>query len=233
MPAQPNQSGAEVARSKSTSRAEARRRHRAAQAAARAAATEELDPDQEASAGPDAEPAPRTSLIRIPNVLEDLRALPGMFRSKPLLWAPILLMVVAFGVALLPLPSDPTLRGLVQFVLSSFLVPTAILPMFLAGVIAPRASYLVGLLVGLLNGVLVIAMFTLNPTYRAAVPPSELPSAALWSILIAALYGLAIGAFASWYRDFLRRSGERRRTALEARAREKKREQKRVARPAR
>jgi hypothetical protein len=224
-----------VARSKSTTRAEARRRHRAAQAAARAAAgqTEELDTDDEVSAAPDAEPAPRTSLIRIPNVLEDLRALPGMFRSKPLLWAPIILMVVAFGVALLPLPSDPTLRGLVQFVLSSFLVPTAILPMFLAGVIAPRASYLVGFLVGILNGVLVILMFTLNPTYQAAVPRSELPTAALWSIVIAALYGLAIGAFASWYRDFLRRSGERRRATLEARAREKKRDQKRAARPAR
>lgn len=224
-----------MARSKSTSRAEARRRHRAAQAAARAAASqaEEDDPELDASAAPDAEPAPRTSLIRIPNVREDLLALPGMFRSKPLLWAPIVLMVIAFGVALLPLPSDPTLRGLVQFVLSSFLVPTAILPMFLAGVIAPRASYLVGFLVGVLNGILVIAMFTLNPTYQAAVPPSELPTAALWSIVIAALYGLAIGAFASWYRDFLRRSGERRRAALEARARDKKREQKRAARPAR
>jgi hypothetical protein len=190
------------------------------------------DPDGD-EAEPAAETPRRSSLIRIPNVREDVLALPGMFRSKPLLWAPILLMVVAFALALLPLPEDPTIRGLLQFFLSSFLVPTAILPMFLGGVLAPRGSYLVGLLIGLLNGVLLIGVFTLNPTFRASVPAAELPSAAAWSLVIPALYGLAIGAFAAWYRDFLRRSGERRRASLEARARERKREQKRAVRPAR
>lgn len=223
-----------MARSKSTSRSEARRRHRAAQAAARAAAA-----DREAAAvaaadpEPEAEPeARRPALFRFPNVVEDLRSLPGMFRDKPLLFVPIGLMLVAFVLVLVPLPDDATIRFVVQFYVSSFLYP-AIIAMFLGGVLAPRASYLVGLLIGVLNGVLLVALYAIAPGKTAATPPGEFASGLLQLFLIPTLYGIAIGAFAAWYRDWMRRSSERRRATLEARARERKREQRRGSRPAR
>lgn len=223
-----------MARSKSTSRSEARRRHRAAQAAARAAAA-----DREAATPAAAEPEPeaepdtsRPALFRLPNVVEDVRSLPGMFRGKPLLFVPIALMVVGFLLALVPLPDDPTIRFVVQFYVSSFLYP-AIIAMFLGGLLAPRASYLVGLLIGLLNGVLLVALYAIAPGKNAATPPSEFASGLLQLFLIPTLYGIAIGTFAAWYRDWMRRSSERRRASLEARARERKREQRRGSRPAR
>jgi hypothetical protein len=223
-----------VARSKSTSRSEARRRHRAAQAAARAAAAEKEPAALETTdAAPGAEPEPpRRTLFRFPNILEDLRSLPGMFRDRPLLFAPIGLMFVAFLLALVPLPDDATIRFIVQFYVSSFLYP-AIIAMFLGGLLAPRASYLVGLLIGLINGALLVALFAIGPRTAAATPPGELASGVLQLFLIPALYGIAIGAFAAWYRDFLRRSGERRRASMEARARDRKRDQRRGSRPAR
>jgi hypothetical protein len=225
-----------VARSKSTSRSEARRRHRAAQAAARAAAAEKESAALETTdAAPDPEPEPETPRrmpFRFPNIREDLLSLPGMFRDRPLLFAPIGLMFVAFLLALVPLPDDATIRFVVQFYVSSFLYP-AIIAMFLGGLLAPRASYLVGLLIGLINGALLVALFAIGPRTAAATPPGELASGVLQLFLIPALYGIAIGAFAAWYRDFLRRSGERRRASMEARARDRKRDQRRGSRPAR
>jgi hypothetical protein len=220
-----------LARAKSTRRAEARRRHRAAQAAARAAGTE--DDEETSTRGPD-RAEPETSAgrpgFRLPDVRGDLLALPATFREKPLLFAPLGLMLLAFLLTFLPVPTDQTLQFVVTFFISSFLGP-GILAMFLGGVLAPRAPYLVGLLLGLVNGVLLFARaaFTVSNTNPAA--PAALATNALEYIPLLALYGVAIGAFAGWYRDFLRRSGQRRRATMEARARERKRDTRRAARP--
>jgi hypothetical protein len=222
-----------LARAKSTQRAEARRRYRAAQAAARASETAET-----ADAAPDEDAAPTTApssrpAFRVPDVIGDLRALPGLFRARPLLFAPIALMLLAFALVFVPLPTDATIRFVVQFYISSFLYPVAILAMFLGGILAPRASYLVGLLIGLINGLLMVALIAIGAASSEVLPPGQFASGALQLLIIPTLYGLAIGAFASWYRDFLRRSAERRRANVEARARERRREARRGARAVR
>ena len=222
-----------MARAKSTERAEARRRYRASQAAARAVAPSE---DDESHPDEDAEPSSQRSsrpAFRLPDVRSDLRALPGLFRARPLLFVPIALMLVAFALVFVPLPADPTIRFVVQFYISSFLYPVAILAMFLGGILAPRASYLVGLLIGLINGLLMVALIGIGAATSEVLPPGQLASGALQLLIIPTVYGLAIGAFASWYRDFLRRSAERRRAVVEARARERRRESRRGTRPAR
>ncbi|MEX2546877.1 MAG: hypothetical protein WD830_03715, partial [Chloroflexota bacterium] len=73
-----------LAREKNTSRAEARRRTRE-EIRAELAAEEALaeGPDYIDSTSP-AEPA-RKPLFKMPNIREDLRVLPGMVRSKPIL----------------------------------------------------------------------------------------------------------------------------------------------------
>jgi hypothetical protein len=221
-----------VARAKSTRRAEARRRYRAEQAAARAA-VEDSAADEEQEGEPAQETPTRQPLFKIPNVREDLLALPLMFRQKPVLWLPIALMALGFALSLIPPPTDPTIRFVIQFYVQSFFLPSAILAIFLGGILAPRGSYLVGLLLGLINGLLLVAYVLVGPLDRAAVPSGDLPSVAFQAFIVPTLYGPVIGAFAGWYRDFLRRSSERRRAAVEARARERKREQKRANRPAR
>ena len=224
-----------MARAKSTERAEARRRHRAAQAAARAAALAEEERrgealEQEATEAPE---RPARPGLRIPDLAGDLRALPGMFLTRRLLWLPIALMLVAFPLALaLPTVTDPTLNLLIQFYVGSFLVPQAMLAMFLGGFLAPRAPYLVGLLIGLINGALLIALFFFTPA-GATLPGVDNTAAAVQLLAVPTVFGLIVGAFAAWYRDFLRQSSQRRRAALEARAREKRREAKRATRPGR
>jgi hypothetical protein len=178
-------------------------------------------------------PPARTSLFKVPNVREDLRALPVMFRQKRTLWLPVLSMVVGFFLAVIPQPTDPTARFLWLFYVQSFFAPSAIMAIFLGGIIAPRASYLVGLLLGLINGLLLVAFVLIGPRDGGVLPPGDVGALAVQSFIVPVLYGPLIGAFAGWYRDFLRRSSERRRAALEARARERKREARRAPRTAR
>ncbi len=223
-----------MARAKSTERAEARRRHRAARAAARAAALSEEEQRGEAPErdAPEAAERPARPRLRMPDVVGDVRALPGMFLTRPLLWLPIALMVVAFLLTLtLPEVPDPTLRFLVQFYVTSFLYPQATLAMFLGGFLAPRAAYLVGLLIGLINGALVAALLILRPAFLGGTGVET--SVVLQLFVFAAIFGLIVGAFAAWYRDFLRQSSQRRRASLEARAREKRRDARRATRPGR
>ena len=220
-----------MARAKSTQRAEARRRHRAAQAAAAeaaAAAQAEREPNRP-------EPVEPRRGFRVPDVRADVAALPGLFRTRRLLWLPILLMIGGFFVQIAMergMITDTTGRIIAGSYVQFVIVPPAIAPIFLGGFIAPRASYLVGLLLGLLNGVLLLALIAMAAG-SALGTGNALVATGVQLFLLTALSGLAIGAFAAWYRDFLRQSAQRRRAKLEARVREQRREQRRGARPAR
>lgn len=219
-----------LARAKNTARAEARRRTRAE--------TRTADVADEAVEETPAE-EPRKPFFTMPNIREDILVLPSLFRTRKLLWVPVILLLVGFGLnyagfmELIPLDLVPIVDLYSQF----FFVPFGLFTFFLGGFLAPRASYLVGFLLGLLNGLLwtiLIFIGTSLPAATGTTAPSGDPGqAAIEVTLIAVLYGTFAAAFAAWYRNFLRQMQERgkqRRADREAQEKAKRREERRSVR---
>ena len=201
-----------MARAKNTSRAEARRKYR----------------EQVRATGPDGvmlddeveEPVAQTSrpsMFRMPNIREDLRALPHLYRTKPLMWLPFLLLGVTFLAALLwiqgILPAD--LGWLVSLAVELLLRPTGLFVFFIGGFLAPRGSYLVGAILGIVDGILWALLGFLVPgstvgTDGTVQTTSPLTFAdAVVFVMVAIVVGILAASFAAWYRNFLRSSQER------------------------
>lgn len=224
-----------MARAKNTSRSEARRRTRVTLRSEVLEADEAED--QDLAADQPAAPTARPRLFRMPNVRADLRALPQMFRSRRLLWAPLLLLVGGLVVTL-ALPGLPAQIGsIADLYIQFFFVPPALFTFFIAGFLAPRASYLVGLLYGLIAGGMWGAII-LGPGMATSIttgtPTTVEPLVVIFNmLLIGSLYGTLAAAFAAWYRDFLRGMQERgktRRAEQEAKERLKRRDERQEAR---
>ncbi len=202
-----------MARAKNTSRAEARRKYR----------------EQTRAAGPDGEvvegeavdlaPAPsRPSMFRMPDFREDIRVLPEMFRTRRLLWLPFVMLVVTFVVALLWIQGvlPASLGWLVSLAVELLLRPTGLFVFFIGGFLAPRASYLVGAILGLIDGILWALLGFLAPG-STVTPDGQLQTTgtaitltdAIVFILVAMVVGILAASFAAWYRNFLRTSQER------------------------
>lgn len=200
-----------MARAKNTSRAEARRKYREQVRA--------VDPDGEIDEVVEPMPAPsRPSMFRMPDVREDLRLLPQMFRTRRLLWLPFVMLLVTFVVALLwiqgALPTD--LGWLVSLAVELLLRPTGLFVFFIGGFLAPRASYLVGAILGIVDGILwsllgfLVPGSTVTADGRVETTGSPLTFAdAVVFILVAMVVGILAASFAAWYRNFLRSSQER------------------------
>ncbi|MDQ3407210.1 MAG: hypothetical protein M3472_03525 [Chloroflexota bacterium] len=224
-----------LARAKNTARAEARRRHRQA----RTLVTAGTDPANDSAIQEAAEPAPRRRLFALPDVRGDLRALPRMLLTRKRLWIPFALVIAAFliGMAgnrnILPDALAEPAAVFVQLVL-----PTqSLIAFFLAGFLAPRASYLVGLVLGLMTGPL-FAIYAWEAA--ASQAPAELAARGLTfeqflvqATISGALFGTIGAGFAAWYRGFLRSSQERgrqNRIAREQQALQRRKEAEREAR---
>ena len=156
-------------RAKRTNRAEARRRYRASLA-------EPLDEsDEPPSSAPSgrttaAEAAPRTgerpslayafrAAFRPVNLREDLRYLPKLLVDRSV-WLPILLTVAA-GVAF---AATNGANALIAIVATYFVAPPALGSVFVGGFLAPRASYLVGLIVGFVSAVVASTIILTSST---------------------------------------------------------------------
>lgn len=221
-----------MARAKNTSRAEARKRTRDAQRA-ELAEDEQLG-DALDDASEDAQPARRPSMFQMPNVLEDIRALPSIFRSRRLIWLPFILVAIGFLLALViygvPVEFQPWVALYLQF----FFVPQGLFAYFIAGFVAPRASYLLGGMLGLMSGIMYgTALIVTLPPDTDAVVRASVESVALSSPVMGGILGTFAGGFAAWYRNFLRgmqQSGAQRRADREARERAKRREERQEAR---
>jgi hypothetical protein len=232
-----------LARAKNTSRAESRRKYREQARAAGAEIPDELDDEVV-----EAIPQERTSMFRMPNVLEDLRILPGMLRSEWKLWIPFLMLFGAFLLALGYwswgiVPED--MAGLVSLVVSLVLQPTGLFVFFIGGFLAPRASYLVGATLGIVDGILFALLVMMVPAEATAPPGGEVPDPTVTTAVepgqliayvgIAMMVGILAAGFAAWYRNFLRNSQERarqNRMAREQQARIKAKEDARAAKEA-
>lgn len=204
-------------RPKDTSRAEARRRHRDE---LRGDDSEELDVAAEADAAEATAARPRFAL---PDVGADIRSLPEIFR-KPLVWLPFGMLLVAFVLELLrqdgALPAGQV-ADIATLYIQLTLPPTALFVFFIGGFVAPKASWLVGALLGVFDALLISILVGIAPaeSLEAAgvteVAGDLLP---LWGIAI--IVGIFAAAFAAWYRKFLRSSQERARLNRAARERE-------------
>jgi hypothetical protein len=155
--------GDNVPRAKRTDRAEARRRHRAS--LGEQPTDEAVEPSAPPSASRAAAPRPpstgeRPSLansfraaFRPLNLGEDLRYLPKLLIDRSV-WLPILLTIAA-GVAFV---ATGGANWLVAIIATYFVAPPALGSVFIGGFLAPRASYLVGLIVGFVSAVVASAI---------------------------------------------------------------------------
>lgn len=230
-----------MAREKNTARSAARRRTRAAARDARTSAFAAEDDELGGTAlgeEPVTDEAPaRPSFLKIPNIGEDIRLLPQMFATRRLLWLPFLMLIAGFIVVTF-LPSidrASTVGQLVDTYVAVFFDPRGLLTFLLGGFLAPRASYLVGLLLGLVNAALLLAYAAIR-SQDVLVPGTD-PTAAQAAIALLVGYALIVGplgaAFASWYRSFLNRMGANSRERRLARDAERARKQKEELRAAR
>jgi hypothetical protein len=207
-----------VARAKRTHRAEARRRYRNEQAIG-AYEGDDADIEPVERATPEQpRPGATTSVRRgfaaafreafhPVNVPADLRSIPMLVRNKAL-WIPILLTL---GTAALYVTVRPESRPgelistLTLFAKEYFLVPPAIGGAFITGFMAPRASWLLGLAVGLVAAatysVLVLNGLVVFPP--TTTPPPRPEDVAFAAFAISPVIGAFFASTAAWYRRFL------------------------------
>jgi hypothetical protein len=223
-----------VARAKNTARAEARRRHRDQQ---RVPAVEPNTLSMDATAAaPAAAPAQQRRGFAMPDVRADIAALPGMFRTRKLLWVPFGMLLAGFVIDLLLRSgslTDEFVAGLAVTYWQLIMHPTGLFVFFIGGFLAPRASWLVGGILGVVDAALLTAAVFIavsagwtSATMDAAVATED--AVALW--VMAIVLGVLAAAFASWYRNFLRASQERARANRLARDRERAEKAKEQAR---
>lgn len=205
-----------MARAKRTNRAEARRKHRAATSTpiddlddadldGEPAATASAKPAKAApaaSGGASAPPRPGIAqafrgAFRPLDLPGDLRALPRLLIDKSFL-IPVALIVgvaaavIAFG------GKEIISRELSAFVLA----PPPLAPVFIAGFLAPRASWLLGALLGVVQSIAVLVIIStpaLGPL--VGVPDSGVFAS---SLAVSVLFGSFYAAAMAWYKRFLR-----------------------------
>jgi drug/metabolite transporter (DMT)-like permease len=222
-----------VARAKRTDRdrAEARRRYRAS--LADPLETDDLDTDETAgstatstrAAASPGRSAPQAGAATRPSILGafrtsfrpvdwrgDLRALPQLLRTKAFL-VPVILS--GASVAALPLVGVNALTS-AFYQYFSFTAPLG--TAFLAGFLAPRASWLIGMLAALASVGFQVVAFSVGPFAgifdpRAAGDPSRQESMALivnQALVVGVPSAALFAAAAAWYKRFLGRANPNR-----------------------
>jgi hypothetical protein len=197
-----------VARAKRTDRAEARRRYRAQLIEA----SETADtPEPELDGRP--EPAKRTSAqpptagprrgmgqafqeaFRPLDLRGDIAALPRLLRSRAG-WLPILLVIAATAVAI----GIGTVNVVGNLAFYWFISPFPMAPAFVIGFLAPRASYLLGLPVGLLGAGATALILALTP---GGTSSPDAQSYVAYTFLMSPPFTAFFAAAAAWYKRFL------------------------------
>jgi hypothetical protein len=222
-----------VARAKRTERADSRRRYRAATAGAAdvdaaempavpAAAVPRDQRDRRPSgSAPGAPPAERQSFLTSlraaagpVDIRGDLRALPSIVLHSKAALIPGA-VIVATTVAML-IPSLAA-NQLVVMAGNVILQPPPMIIAFLAGMLAPRAAWLMGGLAGLASGIAYVVIVSVNTDmlmtplgFTYAVSTSQKVAYAQNVLLTAPVFGIAVGAFAGFYRRFLNMSAPQR-----------------------
>jgi hypothetical protein len=140
---------------------------------------------------------------RQPHYREDLRALPDLLRTR---W-----FLAAIGLELLGFVSIVILPSAAGILFETLTVPPAMIPIFLVGFTAPRASYLLGLIVGLVD----LVLYGLYLVYAGAQTGVDVPIAAYLAngFALGVPTSIVFAAAAAWYRRFLALTNPRRQQA--------------------
>ncbi len=217
-----------MARAKRTDRAEARRRHRNEQALAGLDDAAPDAPEDEATTPARPVPGATTAVrrgfatafreaFRPLDIRADLRALPSLLRHRAL-WIPVLLTIASAVLFVVVRPGETLataqcgldrpgdcLPVLVTFLFQYFIVTPAIGGVFIAGFMAPRASWLLGLIVGLVAAT-AYSFLVLNG-YIGLAPNAQTQTQAQDVVFASYVMSPIVGAFfastAAWYRRFL------------------------------
>jgi hypothetical protein len=212
-----------VARAKQTVRAEARRRYRQAATLTGDETGEELEPGSPvaaapAKATPQPRPAPNPSArpgflsafrgaYHPAHIGDDLRALPKLLTSRALLAGLGLVLLGAIVAYAFPRYTGSA------FAWELLVLPgSALGPQLLAGFFAPRASYLLGLIVGLFQGLVFTVFITQFSAQLGAteLPPDKVGNLLTLSFVTGPVSGTLFAAAAAWYRRFLALSSPKR-----------------------
>lgn len=219
-----------MARAKRTDRAEARRRFRAAQTdegAEPSDADESGDsgsPAQEAPAGtrvvrsgrPGKAPSPLdmppiqvrpglfgavVSAFRPVDLRGDIRLLVPLVTQTKAVSIPALIVVVAAILSFIP-----SVRTPLFFAITLFIIYPPMAGPFLAGILAPRAGWLAGLINGLVAGLgSAIVIFGLSALPGGATLTANDRLSYVFNFLtVWPLFGAFVGAFAAFYKRFLK-----------------------------
>lgn len=200
-------------RAKRTARADARRRYRAAQNTP-IDDLDEVDAEDSPSQGPAAATSrstattpdanrPRPSIATAfrqaftpVDVRGDLRALPRLLINKAF-WIPAGSIVVVAAVVIATSGRELTS----QLIAPYFLYPPPIAPVFIAGFLAPRASWLIGGLVGVVQAIVLVVLTLPCVGLAPAAPEAGFLG---YSLVISVGFGAFYAAAAAWYKRFLR-----------------------------
>ncbi|MEW5992467.1 MAG: hypothetical protein AB1736_14150 [Chloroflexota bacterium] len=196
-----------VARAKRTDRADARRRYRQSQYEdidGTEPAEEPTVPTrgQRAASGPVARPsitaAFRNAYHRA-NVREDVAALPGLLVTRSFL---VSIALIVVGTAAIRIdPNNP----IANLSFQALVIPPAMAPIFIVGFFARRASYLLGLIVSIVDiGAYAVFVYAIAPLISTdAIDPVQQQQLVFSAISVGPLSGIFFAAAAAWYRRFL------------------------------
>ncbi len=215
-----------MARAKRTERSEARRRYRAylqEQAEREEAVSEEeseaaatAKPSRQAQKSPATAPTPapgqRVGFMQAMRVatrpvhyVDDLRFTPQLVLHSNAVWVPALISIAfaAYGLT----RNDYNDPG-IGFMLSIAYPP--IIQAVVSGFLAPRASWLAGLIAGAIGGIGASLVYTYLLSGRLANTPSDkvlqagnIPLDVLQLVLNSVIISIALAAGSAWYKRFL------------------------------
>lgn len=232
-----------MARAKSTTRADARRRYRATQAGP----VEELEPNRlrdDASAPPEATPQRRSLFSGLSRIdwRGDIALFPTILRTSRIVWLGILALVATAAIAIADpqiFAKDATGYGpVVAYVVGLALLQPPSVVVLVVGLFTPRAAWLVGGFLGFVQALLAaVVSVTVGSALGSTAATAAVGLPILSLVVELTALGALFGGLASWYRRFLRETGERNRLVREERERQKRRAAKasapRTARPTR
>ncbi len=211
-----------MARAKRTQRAEARRRYRAASAPAEAI---DLDEGAAPSTGASRSSTPAQAKAPAPgerlsfrqafgaayhpvHVRPDIAALPWIATHTHALWVPLAITLASTVAVVATTGGDISL-----FMFAYFIQTPALGGVFIAGFLAPRASWLLGAIVGLFAAVCysILVLFFPASIYSTLLPTeAQAREVVLVALLTSPPFGAFLASGAAWYRRFLRLSSPNR-----------------------
>jgi hypothetical protein len=137
---------------------------------------------------------------------EDIRYLPTLVFRTWAVAAPVLVVIAAIALRI----AQPD-SGITRFLLEGAVI-SAVFPAFIAGFLAPRASYFAGMIVGLaaVLGGAALAFSRPEVIPIEPIPPADQAAFILSSVFLSVPVAGLYAAAAAWYRRFLRLSSEQR-----------------------